>query len=200
MRITLAVALVALSSSAVLAQESSQTGTITDEAAGDISTAAVIVSEELGTVAPVAYQSGTVGDRAADVVEAASGGTIEGSVITEPSSVVTGEVIQSAPVYSEGVPMEGVPMEGVPMEGGTVISEGGAMMTGSPVVDAPMATPSCGCGSASAAPMTYSNGPVATVEAPVVSYSNAPVQYSAPASNPCCNQPRRGFFRALFGN
>ncbi len=192
MRITLAVALVAVSGSSVLAQESSQIGTITDGSAGEISTISVIDSEALETAAPVVYQSATVGDRAAGVVDAASSvvgnieGAIEGAVVTEPSSVVSGEVIQSEPVYSEVAPMEG----------GTVVSDGSTMITGAPMADAPMAaTPSCGCGNTGAAPVTYSSAP-----APVVTYSSAPVQYSAPVSNPCCNQPRRGFFRTLFGN
>lgn len=186
MRITLAVALVAISGSSALAQESSQIGSVTDLSAPEISTISVIDSETISEVVPVVYQSGTVGDRAAGVVDAVSNvgtveGTIEGAIVTEPTSVVSGEVMQEAPVYSQMAPVDG----------GAVVTEGVPMAT----------TPSCGCGGASAAPMTYSAAPVETAAAPpVVTYSSAPVQYSAPASNPCCNQPRRGFFRALFGN
>ena len=162
MRITLAVALVAISGSFVLAQESSQIGTVLDEVAGEVSTASVIVGEEVGTIVPVVYQSGTVGGGA---VGGSGSRTIQGAVVTEPSSVVSGEVIQSAPVYSDGVPVEG----------GTVVSDGGGVITGAPAAD-------CGCGSP--APATY---------------SSAPIEYSAPAADPCCNQPRRGFFRRLFG-
>ena len=141
-------------------------------------------------------QEGIVVEGAADAVGAAGSvvsdsivGTVEEemqeSTASEPKSVVSGELIQDAPVYSEMAPMDG----------GTVISEGGAVVTGAPV-DAPTAsTPSCGCGGTSPAPVTYSSVP-----APVVTYSSAPVQYSTPVANPCCNQPRRGFFRTLFGN
>ena len=168
MRITLAVALVAISGSAVLAQDASQIGSVLEGGAAEVSTASVIVSEEAGTIVPVVYQSGTVGGGAVGgsgsrAVESVVGGSgsraIEGVVVTEPSSVVSGEVIQSAPVYSEGVPVEG----------GTVVSD---------------STGDCGCGSP--APATYSSEPI-------------PCPAPAPAAEPCCNQPRRGFFRRLFG-
>lgn len=211
MRITFAVALVAVLSSPVLAQESSQIevesnleaavstiDTVSNVSEGEVSAAWGTDSPEFNSVEPVLYQEGIVVEGAADAVEAAGEvaadaivGTVEGDAVSEPTSVVSGEVIQSAPIYSESAPIEG----------GTVISEGETVVSSSPMVGAPVAAASsCGCGSTGAAPVTYSSAPVAAAEAPVVSYSSAPVQYSAPVSNPCCNQPRRGFFRTLFGN
>ncbi len=164
MRIIFAVALVAIFGSSVLAQD----GIVVEGAADAVGTANSVVSDSIvGTV-----------------VE----GDVQSSAVTEPTSVVTGEVVQGGPVYTEMAPVEG----------GTVVSEGGAVFSeGTPMV----ATPSCGCsGGGSPAPMTYSSAPMEASPAPVMTYSSAPVQYSAPVSSPCCPQPRRGFFRTLFGN
>jgi len=197
MRITLAVALVGILSSSVLAQESVQVETeanieapsiVVDSyieladgevAEGEVAAGSVLESESSNSVEPVLYQEGIVVEGA---VPGVTEGSIEGALVTEPSSVISGEVIQSDPVYTEGVPR---------VEG-SVVTEGGGVMSGQPVA----ATPNCGCGSSDAvAAMTYASAP-----APVMTYSSAPVPYSAPASSPCCDQPRRGFFRSLFGN
>ena len=207
MRITFAVALVALLSSSAFAQESVQVEVEADSSAvvaidadpgvadGEVFSTAVFDGSTSGSIVPVVYQSGTTLQGAVEgAVDAASnvGATIEGAVVTEPSSVVSGEVIDTAPIYTESAPMY---TESAPMADGTVISDGGAIAVGQPVA----ASSDCGCGGSVAAP-------VAAAPAPVVTYSSPPVQYSAPAysapvpvSNPCCNQ-RRGFFARLFGN
>jgi len=98
----------------------------------------------------------------------------------EPSSVVSGGVIDSAPIYTESAPMA----EGTVVGGGEVI-----------VGDSMGGSSDCGCGGGAAVPMS---APV--VAAPVYS-APASVISSVPVGNPCCNQPRGGFFRRLlFGN
>ena len=138
-----------------------------------------------GSSARNAIQGAIGNSSASGVVQGAMGGssttgTIQGQMM-EPSSVISGEVIQSDGVYN--APMA----DGTVMADSTMMSEGTVMSGDAMYSSAPMASSGdCGCG-----------GGAAPAAAPVVTYSSAPV--AVPAASPCCPAPRRGFFRTLFG-
>ena len=119
------------------------------------------------------------------------GGEVMGDVsgaVSNPSSVISGETIQSAPMYSDSTPM---------------YTESAPMASSGQIMSAPVASSDCGC-SGGAAPMA--SAPT-IVSAPVQSYAPAASPCGcgspcppAPVADPCCPQQRRGFFRNLFGN